>query len=73
MAIPQIQLPVAHEDIPKEVKRLRGCIEVMRAEIKATAALLEAVQAMCPHTKTTSWSDYGGGSNTECKHCGKSW
>jgi hypothetical protein len=73
MAIPQVALPVPFDQIPAEVKRLSDHARGLRAEAEITSKMIDAVRECCPHTKTQSWSDYGGGYNSECKHCGKRW
>jgi hypothetical protein len=75
MPVPQISLPVPFEQIPAEVKRLSEHARGLRLEADLTSKMVRAVQECCPHPKEQlrGWTDYGGGSNTSCGHCGKEW
>jgi hypothetical protein len=73
MTIPQVSFPVPLEDIPAEVKRLSDYSRGLQAEVRVVSTLIDAVREGCPHTNKKSWTDYGGGHNAECVHCGKTW
>jgi len=75
MAIPQVELPVPFDQIPAEVKRLCEHARGLRLQADLTSKMVDAVRECCPHTRDQleHWTDYGGGSNTRCKHCGKEW
>lgn len=75
MTIPQVELPVPFEQIPAEVERLRKHAHALDGEARVTRTMIQAVQDCCPHPteKRHTHHDYGGGSDTVCDHCGKSW
>lgn len=71
MTIPTVQFPVAHDDIPAEVKKLDDFIKARTAELDIARKLIRMVREGCPHTGAeTGFNERDGSWMNPCPHCG---